>query len=308
MKSFKIILLYLVLSSNICCAYNLSDTAIIRSMLRTITKTDGYRTHQNIEQLNKTSELIRSVFLQYSTEVSIQEFPALKGKIYRNVICSFGTENTKRIIVGAHYDVCGDQEGADDNASGIVGLLELARLLKGQKLSYRIDLVAYSLEEPPYFETEFMGSYVHAKSMYDHKTEVVGMVCLEMIGYFTDAPKSQSYPIKFLSLFYGNKGNYITLVKKIGQGKFSRKFCRYYKSSNVVRTKKFTGIAAIPGVDFSDHRSYWQFGYSALMITDSSFYRNKNYHENTDTLETLDLGKMAKVIDGVYLSLMKFMK
>ncbi|NTW32841.1 MAG: M28 family peptidase [Bacteroidetes bacterium] len=129
-------------------------------------------------------------------------------------MCSFGTDNKKRIIIGAHDDVCDQQEGADDNASGVIGLLELSRLLKGQKLNYRIDLVAYSLEEPPYFKTEYMGSYIHAKSLVESKADVYGMVSLEMIGYFKDEKKSQSYPIKPLSILYGNKGNFITLVKK----------------------------------------------------------------------------------------------
>jgi hypothetical protein len=219
------------------------------------------------------------------------------------VICSFGTENEKRIIVGAHYDVCGKQEGADDNASGVAGLLELARMLKGRKLKYRIDLVAYSLEEPPYFRTEFMGSYIHAKSLADSKTNVYGMISLEMIGYFKDEKKSQSYPIGLLSLFYGNKGNYITLVKKFSAGKFTRKFCREFKSARTIRTKKFTAPPILPGIDFSDHLNYWRFGFSAMMITDTAFFRNKNYHEATDKMEILDIKRMAKVIDGVFASL-----
>ncbi len=216
------------------------------------------------------------------------------------MICSFGTENTKRIIVGAHYDVCGNQQGADDNASGVVGLLELSRLLKGKKLNYRIDLVAYTLEEPPYFRSEYMGSYIHAKSLITSGADVYGMVSLEMIGYFKNEKHTQSYPIGLLSLFYGNKGNYITVVKKFGAGKFTRKFYRKYKSTKSIKTKKFAGPAVLPGVDFSDHLNYWKFGFSALMITDTSFYRNKNYHQPTDTLETLDIYKMAKVIDGVF--------
>jgi len=227
----------------------------------------------------------------------------VKGKTYKNVICSFGTENKKRIIVGAHYDVCENQEGADDNATGVVGLLELSRQLKTSKLNYRIDLVAYTLEEPPYFKTEFMGSYVHAKSLLDSNIDVYGMISVEMIGYFKDEKKSQSYPIGILSLFYGNKGNYITLVKKFNTGKFARKFSKNYISSKTIRTKKFTGPKSLPGIDFSDHLNYWKFGFSALMITDTSFYRNKNYHKKSDTMETLDIYRMSKVIDGLYKTL-----
>jgi len=284
-----------------------SDTVIIEKHLRAITKTQGYRTHKDLVQLNQTADYIQKVFQEYADTVFIQEH-LVNGEVYKNVICSFGPLAAKRIIVGAHYDVCNEQEGADDNASGVVGLLELARQLKGQKLTHRIDLVAYTLEEPPYFRTEYMGSYVHAKSLVDNKMPVFGMISLEMIGYFKDEKKSQAYPLGILSWFYGNKGNYITMVKKFGAGKFARQFNRQFRSAKTVRTKTFTGPPALPGIDFSDHLNYWKFGYSALMITDTSFYRNKNYHEKTDKVETLDLYRMAKVIDGVLLTLLSLQK
>lgn len=301
MKQIKLILIFL-LSSSLCYSKPIADTSIIKSHLIAITKSGEFRSYHNIDQLNKTAEYIKSVFNQYSDSVFIQEY-IVNGQVYKNVICSFGTENKKRIIVGAHYDVCDNQEGADDNASGVVGLLELSRLLNGQKLNQRIDLVAYSLEEPPYFRSEYMGSYIHAKSLIENKTEVYGMISLEMIAYFSDKKNSQSYPIQLLSLFYSSKGNYITLVKKFGAGKFTRKFCRKFKSSNIIRTKKFTAPPALPGIDFSDHLNYWKFGISALMITDTAFFRNKNYHEPTDTMETLDINKMANVIDSVFKTL-----
>lgn len=305
LKNISTLLLLFILSSSCCFSINLSDTTVIKSHLTAITKSGEFRTFKNIDQLNNSADYIKTVFAKYSDSVFIQEY-VVNGQVYKNVICSFGTEYRKKVIVGAHYDVCGNQEGADDNASGVVGLLELARLLKGQKLAQRVDLVAYTLEEPPYFRTENMGSYIHAKSLSDSKAEVSGMISLEMIGYFNDQKKSQSYPIGLLSIFYGNKGNYITLVKKFGAGQFTRKFCRKYKSTKALRTKTFSGPRIIAGIDFSDHLNYWKFGFSALMITDTSFYRNNNYHKPTDTMETLDIIRMAKVIDGVYNTLISF--
>ena len=302
MKILSILIPWLTLVPVFCNATNRSDTTLIRSHLQVLTKTDQYRTHDNVAQLNKTADYIQSVFTRYSDKVSVQEYEA-KGNIYRNVISSFGPQHARRIIIGAHYDVCGPQEGADDNGSGVVGLLELARLLEGQQLNYRIDLVAYTLEEPPYFRTELMGSYIHAKSLADIQADVYGMISLEMIGYFKDHKKSQSYPVGLLSLFYGNRGDYITLVNKFGSGKFSRQFGRSFRSVATVKAKAFTGPPALPGIDFSDHQNYWKFGYSALMITDTAFYRNKNYHHPTDTMETLDLKRMAQVIEGVYVAL-----
>jgi len=279
-------------------AENRSDTTLIKSYLTSLTKTPASRSEDNAEQLDRTAEFIRSVFARYSDSVSMQEYTA-NGKTYRNVICSFGTANAERIIVGAHYDVCGQQQGADDNASGVTGLLELARLLKGQTLNYRIDLVAYSLEEPPYFRTKFMGSYVHARSLSDHKTKVFGMISLEMIGYFKDEQQSQEYPLNILSLKYGSRGNYITLVKGFTAGRFARKFSAAYIAQHTIRTEKFTAPFALFGVAFSDDLNYRKAGYSSLMLTDTAFNRNKNYHEKSDTMETLDIARMAKVIDGV---------
>lgn len=297
-----IVILFLLLSSLLLKAGK-ADTTLIKQHLVNITKTEKFRNHKNINQLNEIADYIKSSFQTYTDSVVFQEFD-VHGKTYKNVIASFGTEHKKRVIIGAHYDVCGNQEGADDNASGIVGLLELARMLKGEQLNYRIDLVAYTLEEPPHFKTEYMGSYIHAKYLKDNKIDIYGMLSVEMIGYFNDEKKSQTYPVGLLSLFYGNKGNYITLVRKFGSGKFARKFVTRYKKSKTITTKKFTGPKFLPGIDFSDHLNYWKFGFSALMITDTSFYRNFNYHEPTDTIETLDIKRMAKVIDGIYKSLL----
>jgi hypothetical protein len=304
MTAFAKIILLFLFTINYCFATAVSDTTIIRSHLLAITNTSGFRSYDNLAALNKTASYIHSVFKEFSDSVTTQEF-SVNGKIYKNIICAFGTENRKRIIIGAHYDVCGQQQGADDNASGVTGLLELARLLNGQKLHFRVDLVAYALEEPPFFKTESMGSYIHAKSLADSKTDVYGMISIEMIGCFKDEKKSQSYPIGILSLLYGNKGNFITIVRKFGPGKFARKFCNAFKSTRAIQTKKFSGPRHLQGIDFSDHLNYWKFGFSALMITDTAFYRNKNYHQASDTIETLDLKRMAKVIDGIFSSLVR---
>ena len=296
--------LLMCITAKCCIAQDLSDTTVLRKHLLALVSGKNYRTYNNLEKLNQTADYIKSSFSSYADSIGVQEY-TVDGETYKNIIASFGPHKAKRIVIGAHYDVCGSQQGADDNASGVAGLLELARLLKGQKLNYRIDLVAYTLEEPPFFRTEHMGSYIHAKSLADGHTPVYGMISLEMIGYFSDEKNSQSYPIGLLSLIYGNKGNFITLVKKWAPGSFARQFCKHYKASKVLKTKRFTGPPSLPGLDFSDHLNYWKFGFSALMITDTSFYRNKNYHQASDTIETLDLKRMAKVIDGVLFSLLK---
>src|SRR5690606_21290977 len=144
--------------------------------------------------------------------------------------------------------------------------------------NYHIELVAFTLEEPPYFRSVGMGSHVHAKKLNEDNRNIYGMISLEMIGYFDNRKNTQSYPLKALSLIYGNRGNFITLVGKMSKGKFARKFNRKFKNQKLIKTKKFSAPASLEGVDFSDHLNYWKFGYSALMITDTAFFRNHNYH------------------------------
>jgi len=280
-----------------------SDTIRIKHDMDTIIKT-GFRNYQNIEILNKVADYIKSQFLTISDSVNEQIYN-VRNKEYKNIICSINTDKKERIIIGAHYDVCGIQDGADDNASGLAGLIELARILKGQDLKYRIDFVAYTLEEPPFFRTDYMGSNIHAKYLHDNKIKTKGMICLEMIGYFNDSRNSQDYPVGFLSWFYGKKGDYITVVQKYWNGKFGNDIKRLMQKENLIKTQSFKGPAFLPGVDFSDHQNYWKYDYSAVMITNTAFYRNKNYHETTDKLSTIDFKRLALTIDELSLVIKK---
>jgi hypothetical protein len=281
------------------------DTSFLKQHLTTITKRDKARHFMNPDELDSVASFIYQEFSKSADSVYYQTYRA-NGTTYRNVIAIFGSKNEKRIIVGAHYDVCGNQEGADDNASGTVGLLELSRMLKGKTIYNRIELVAYTLEEPPFFRTDYMGSAIHAKSIEPIKDKVLGMISLEMIGYFSDKKNSQEYPLGILKWVYGGKGNYITLVRKSAAGKFVKKFIKKYKKTKQIKSKKFAATRSLPGIDFSDHLNYWNIGIDALMITDTSFYRNKNYHKETDTMETLDFARMAKVIDATYQVLVSY--
>ena len=281
---------------------SISDSNRIEKDLYRITKTDKSRNYQNIETLNFVAGYIYDELSLSCDTVYFQKY-IVNGTAYKNVIGIIGKDKKERVVVGAHYDVAGNQEGADDNASGVAGLLELSRLLSKENLDYMVELVAYTLEEPPFFRTEHMGSHIHAKSLIESSENVKGMICLEMIGYFSEAKNSQDYPIGLLKLFYGNKGDFITVVQKFGNGSFGRKVNRKMKSHKLIRTKSFRAPVKLPGIDFSDHLNYWKFGYRAVMITNTAFYRNKHYHEPTDKMETLDLEKMGLVIDQVFLTL-----
>ena len=170
-------------------------------------------------------------------------------------------------------------------------------------MNYPVEFVAYCLEEPPFFRTQYMGSYIHAKSLNDAGTPVYGMIALEMIGYFDDRAKSQSYPVKVMKVAYGRTGNFILLVQEIKAGAFTKNFSAGFKDLAVIDTKTLKAPSKIQGIDFSDHLNYWKFGYDALMVTNTAFYRNYNYHQTTDTMETLDIPQMMKVIDTTVLAI-----
>ncbi|KAA9339697.1 M28 family peptidase [Hymenobacter busanensis] len=285
-------------------AVSSADTLRLRQHLVYLTTTPQPRNHQHVAVLDTVAAYLGRQLRQAGARVTEQPYE-VNGKIYRNVIGSFGPETGPRLIVGAHYDVCDNQPGADDNGTGTAALLELARLLGQQtQLPQRIDLVAYTLEEPPYFRTPHMGSYVHAKSLHDQNVAVTGMVVLEMLGYYDDRRGSQKYPFAPLKLVYGGRGNYVTAVRKLAGGRFARRFSRHYDQAAALPVKRFIGPAWLPGIDFSDHLSYWHFGYSALMLTDTAFYRNRNYHHATDTLEKLDLRRLALAVDAVLAALL----
>ena len=254
------------------------------------------------ENLNRTAAYIASEFTACGGEVHEQKF-SMGDHEYKNVIASFGPESDEVIVVGAHYDAEGEKPGADDNASGVAGVLELARLLSQENLAQRILLVAFTLEEPPYFATEHMGSAVYAKSLAEEGIYVKLMVSVEMIGYFSDEPGSQTFPMPHLKLFYPSRGNYIAVVDQL----WSSEGPRLKKAMNSVMDLKAYSInapAAVPGVDFSDHRNFWSQGYPAVMITDTAFYRNTAYHTDEDTADRLDYQKMAEVADGLYYALL----
>jgi Zn-dependent M28 family amino/carboxypeptidase len=230
--------------------------------------------------------------------VSEQEFPA-DGARYVNVIAAFGPATADVVVVGAHYDVAGEMPGADDNASGVAGLLELADVLEDATLSCRVELVAFANEEAPYFATPGMGSEVYAGSLVEARRRVRGMVCLEMLGCFTDSPGSQKLPFGALRLFYPSTGNFIAVVGNLPGAGIVRRVKRAMREASELPVESINAPRLVPGVDLSDHSSFWRRGLPAVMITDTAFYRNPRYHTAQDTPDTLDYARMAEVVAGV---------
>ncbi len=260
-----------------------------------------YRTYLNLDSLRQVTDYVSSEMSAGGLEISEQTWMA-GGREYNNIIGRWAPEKEQRLIVGAHYDVCGNQPGADDNASAVAGLLETARMLCEAEpdLAYGVDFVAYCLEEPPFFATTEMGSYIHAKSLNDEGVNVLGMICYEMIGFFSDEPGSQTYPDPMLEQLYPDTGNFIIVVGIQAHEDFNRRFHNLMSTDAAIDVQKITfpdrgGLASM-----SDHINYWKFGYPALMINDTSFLRNPHYHEVTDDIGTLNFDKMKEVVNSTY--------
>lgn len=276
------------------------DAARLEAHVRMLSETLGPRDEGHPENLDRAAAYLRQEFERaQAASVSEQPFQA-HGRTYRNVIASFGPQTRELIVVGAHYDTAGPLPGADDNASGVAGLLELAYLLGKASPAVRVELVAFALEEPPYFRTPLMGSAIHASSLKERGVSVRAMFSLEMIGYFNDQAGSQHYPLSLLKAFYPSTGNFIVVVGKLGQGRVLRRVKEAMISASPLPVYSINAPRTIPGVDFSDHLNYWNEGYDAVMITDTAFYRNQNYHTFNDRPETLDYNRMAMVVQGVY--------
>ena len=271
----------------------------MRETVSKLSETWYPRDYLHKDNLDAAAAWISSELASTGAAVHDQTY-TVSGTTYRNVVASYGPETPSRVVLGAHYDVVQDVPGADDNASGVAGLLEVGRLLAKDSPSVRIELVAFTLEEPPYFATADMGSAVHAKSLSDTKVECKAMIALEMIGYFSDQAGSQTFPVGGMESIYGDVGNFIAVVGRTDQKTLVDGVRATMAAASGLRTEPLAAPSSLTGVDFSDHRSYWTYSWPAVMVTDTAFYRNTNYHKPTDTQDKLDFGKMELVVVGVH--------
>ncbi|MBO0857377.1 MAG: M28 family peptidase [Chloracidobacterium sp.] len=275
------------------------DSTRLETHVRALSQSFVPRDGSHPENLDSCAAYIQQEFERANARVSEQPF-TVDGKTYRNVVARFGPETKEMVVVGAHYDTAGPLPGADDNASGVAGLLELARLLGDSQLPTTVELAAYTLEEPSFFRSERMGSAMHAEELKREGVVVRIMFSLEMIGYFNDARNSQHFPSSVFSLFYPTESNFILVVGKIEDGMLVRRIKKAMTGVASLPVYSINAPRLIPGVDLSDHLSFWRVGYPAVMITDTAFYRNANYHTLNDTAERLDYRRMGQAVEEVY--------
>lgn len=209
-----------------------------------------------------------------------------------------GTTPGDILVVGAHYDSATGAPGADDNGSGAAAVLALAHAMFGRPLRTTVRFALFANEEPPYFATRSMGSLVYAEELKARGDHIVGMLSLESIGYFSDQPGSQRYP-GAVSLFYPDRGDFVAFVSNLSSRSFLRDAVRAFRREAHVPSEGGALPAGLPGVDWSDQRSFWAIGVPALMVTDTAIFRNPNYHQPTDRPDTVDYPRFTRVVAGL---------
>lgn len=232
-------------------------------------------------------------------KVSSQEYVVQMRKVKNLIVEIPGARKPEEIVViGAHYDTVYDCPGADDNSSGVAALLELARLLKSARPARTLRLVAFVNEEPPWFQTDDMGSLVYAQQARKRNENIVAALSLETIGMYLDAEGSQQYPAGF-GWLYPSKGDFISFIGNVSSRRLVREAIGAFRETTRFPSEGAAVPAAIPGVSWSDHWSFWIQGYPAIMVTDTAPFRNPNYHLPSDKPETLDYERMARVVRGL---------
>ena len=202
------------------------------------------------------------------------------------------------VIVGAHYDSVDDSPGADDNASGVAGMLALARYFVKVKPARTLRFIAWVNEEPPHFQTSAMGSYVYARRCRTRGENIVAVLSLEMLGYYDDAPGSQQYPPPLAAL-YPDQGNFIGFAGNLSSRALVNRCVKVFREHSRFPAEAAVLPEVIPQTGWSDQWSFWQFGWPALMVTDTALFRNPHYHMASDTPRTLDYARMAAVVEGL---------
>ena len=258
----------------------------------------GERNIPHYPQLNAAAEFIERSISDDGLQ-SRRDTYELQGRACHNLEVEIRGARPQIVLVGAHYDSVSGSPGANDNASGVAALLALARRFAGKPTAQTLRFVAFVNEEPPYFQTEQMGSLVYAKRCQARGEQISAMISLETIGYFSDAPHSQNYPSPGLGIFYPTIGNFISFVGNFPSRALVRRGIGLFREQGKIPAEGAALPSFVPGVGWSDQWSFWQCGYPGIMVTDTAPFRYPYYHMSSDTPAKLDYDRFALVVSGM---------
>jgi hypothetical protein len=271
--------------------------ARLEAHVRHLAGTIGPRHMLRPRTLNDAREYIEKRLIEFGYITELQEFEATGVRV-ANVEARATAATQRFVVLGAHYDTVPITPGANDNASGVAALLEVARLMRARTGGMAIRFVAFVNEEPPWFQTPAMGSLVYAARARQRGDDITAMISLETMGYYSDAAGSQTYPPPF-QLFFPSTGNFLAAVSNFRSFGVLRRFSRAFRAVSPLPLIASPAPERIVGVGWSDHWAFWQQGYPALMLTDTALFRYPHYHEPTDTPDKLDYVRLAYAVQGV---------
>jgi Zn-dependent M28 family amino/carboxypeptidase len=279
------------------------EAALAKRLARHVERLAGEIRERNVwkhEALEEAASYIERELRDSGRYTVASQTFDVQGRSVRNVEGEIkGTSRPDEVVVvGAHYDSVSGCPGADDNASGVAGLIELARAIAALRPARTVRFVGFVNEEPPFFQTSEMGSLRYAARARERGERIVAMISVESIGYYADAPDSQRYPFPF-NLFYPSTGNFIAFVANVGSRSLLHQAMRSFRSHARLPSEGAAAPAAIEGIGWSDHWAFWQHGYSAIMVTDTALFRYPHYHTVLDTPDKLDYSRMALLVTGL---------
>jgi len=258
----------------------------------------GERNMIRYAQLKAAADFIEDSFSRAGLQPRRDSYE-LNGRLCGNIEVQIHGVRPEIVLVGAHYDSVFGAPGANDNGSGVAAVLALARRFSGRSFEKTLRFVAFVNEEPPFFQTSQMGSFVYAGRCIARNDNISAMISLETIGCFSDAPYSQTYPSPGLGVFYPRIGNFIGFVGNVRSRALLRRALSVFRQQQKLPSEGAALPGFIPGIGWSDHWSFWQQGYPAIMVTDTAPFRYRHYHEPTDTPDKLDYDRFALVVSGM---------
>jgi hypothetical protein len=270
----------------------------LRASVQKLAGEIGERNMWHYSQLNAAVDFIENAFSRAGLRTRRDTYE-MQRQACHNIEAEIAGARPEILLIGAHYDSVFGSPGANDNGTGVAATLALAQRFAGRKPEHTLRFVAFVNEEPPYFLSDEMGSFIYAGRCKARGDKISGMISLETIGYFSDAPHSQTYPSPGLGIFYPKVGNFIGFVSNVQSRALLRRVVALFRKHAKIPSEGAALPAFIPGVSWSDQWSFWRYGYPGIMVTDTAPFRYPHYHSSSDTPDKLDYDRFTLVVSGI---------